>query len=145
MQPVPGIQSRTLLRWTRYMQDQAKIERYKGRGTSSKPGIPEWESLADPIQCQVKERSGITRGPKGEDQQFDVEVVMQANTLMADPNARYRLTLTLYKGPLDEPATTPEVKRTRVVELASIQVLRDGAGNDCLQIARCVNARQDEG
>jgi hypothetical protein len=64
--------------------------------------------------------------------------------VFADRNARYRLTVSqLYAEREAEVLgyAEPTVKRTRVLEVTSITVHSDEAGNDLLMTLRCVNGR----
>ena len=90
------------------------------------------------------ERSGINYQADGVSQNYDATVIIQAQQVFADRNARYRLTVTeLYAEREAEVLgyTTPTVKRTRVLETTSIAVHEDEAGNDLLLTLRCVNGR----
>lgn len=130
------------MRLARHLIHAVKVEKYAGR-SATKPGAPEWTDLGS-YNCRLIERSGVNYQADGVSQNYDATVIIQAQQVFADRNARYRLTVTeLYAEREAEVLgyTTPTVKRTRVLETTSIAVHEDEAGNDLLLTLRCVNGR----
>lgn len=137
-----GVTARTRLRLARHLIHQVKVEKYAGR-SATKPGAPEWTDLGL-YNGRLIERSGISYQTDGVAQNYDATVLIQAQQVFADRNARYRVTVTeLYAEREAEVLgyTDPTVKRTRVLETTSITSHYDEAGNDLLLTLRCVNGR----
>lgn len=148
--PLAGLTARTMARFAgRYLTDVVTIERLSGRSD----GAPTWERLAI-CNGRVQESSGFTRGADGAAQTYDASVIVKSGQSLSERNQRYRLTVVLGLGPLEtnqgsdedaDQSAGPIEKRRRVLEVVSAQPHRDEAGNDFLQVVRCINARVDQG
>lgn len=144
MVSIPGLTLRSLGRYVgRHLLDQVLVEEYAGRGSGGKPGITDWRTVGT-VRGRYRESAGWTRDPKGDSQEYSSVVTLEATALVTDPDKRYRLTVTEHRGPreLQTDGDTPEVKRTRVLEVVSATLHKDAGNNDTLQTARCTNGKE---
>lgn len=125
----------------RHFRDMVKVWRMSGVVEE----VEQWEAMGGgtPYNGKLMDKSGTSYRGDGTSQAYDATVILVTSNTFLEPNDRYKVQVDQYKtkieGPVDD---DPALKRTRYLEVVSLDVKADNAGTDVFQVLRCSNGHQ---